>query len=78
MDITKQDFKAFLREFEEKDERKRTVNITESLHSFFKSVAANYDLPISTVIHNVLIQWKQEHQGDIKEDLLKRISKNEF
>jgi hypothetical protein len=73
MSSLEHDFRYFLRDYEGKEERKRTVNVNESLHSFYKNVAATYDFPLSTLIQNILAHWKDEHQELIKEDLLKRI-----
>ncbi|SMG42635.1 hypothetical protein SAMN05661096_02911 [Marivirga sericea] len=60
----------------ENKERNRTLNVPESLHSFFKKASSNYDIGISTLIYNVLTDWKNEYENDIIDDMLIKFRKN--
>ena len=70
------DQKKFLTEenYQELNGRNRTINVKEELHSYFKKVAAHYNVNMSTLITNVLIEWKRENEREIKEDMIRRLS----
>lgn len=54
--------------------RNRTINIKEELHSYYKKVAAHYNVNMSTLITNVLLNWKEENEDDIREDMIKKLN----
>lgn len=55
--------------------RNRTINVNEDIHAFYKNVASHYNVGMSTIITNILIEWREEHKDEIKKELLKRIKK---
>ncbi|MEO9871162.1 hypothetical protein [Ekhidna sp.] len=55
--------------------RNRTVNIKDSLHTYYKHVAMHYDVSMATLITNVLLDWKDEYEELIKEDMMKKLQK---
>lgn len=79
MKISEMNFKEFLNENDLiRDKRNRTVNIKESIHNFYKQVAAHYDVGMSTIITNILLAWKEEHKDHIKADMVRKIRKIDF
>lgn len=73
--------KELIKYFEErselKTERNRTVNIPGSVHNFYKSVSNSFDVKLTDLITNVLIEWQEKHSEDLRNELIKNI-KNQF
>lgn len=66
----------FVRERPESgNKRYKTLNIDEDLHLFFKQTANHYNIPLSDLIYNVLNYWKDEYEGDVRNDILKKLQK---
>lgn len=68
-----------LRKFLEESSKKKsgkykTINLDADLHLFYKQTANHYDLALSELMFNILDQWKEEHQQEIKEDILKNLN----
>lgn len=53
----------------------RTVNVDHDLHHFFKKTSNYYNLSLSDLMNNILENWKEEFQDEIKNDMLKNLSK---
>lgn len=53
-------------------DRNRTINVPESLHSYFKNASIILDTDLKTLITNILLQWKKEHGREIHEATLDR------
>lgn len=58
--------------------RNRTINVTDDLHAFYKKVSSHYNVSISTIISNVLENWREKHRDEIMKDILKKLDKDEF
>ncbi|MCR9249409.1 MAG: hypothetical protein NXI20_03265 [bacterium] len=67
--------KFFEDKVENKSGRNRTINIPDSTHSFYKMVASNFDVKLNALITNILDNWKDLHEDEVKTELIKRISK---
>lgn len=67
-------FKKFLSERSSpKNGKYRTINVDGDLHHFFKQTANHYNIALSDLIYNVLENWKQDYQDDIKNDIRKSL-----
>lgn len=67
-------FKRFIQErTEQRKTRYKTINVDEKLHLFVKQIANHYNLALSDLIYNIVSDWKEEHQDDIKEDMRKNL-----
>ncbi len=53
--------------------RNRTINIEDNLHSYYKKVAAHYNVNMSTIITNILSAWKDENDYEIKNDMIRKL-----
>lgn len=58
-----------------KDEKNRTINIPGSLHSFYKGVSSSFDVTITDLITNILVDWQETHSEEIRSELIKNIKK---
>ncbi|MEQ9229300.1 MAG: hypothetical protein RIF46_01360 [Cyclobacteriaceae bacterium] len=68
-------FKQFIVEPSDKKNgnRHRTVNLDVDLHQFYKRTASHYDIPMANLLHNVLVQWRNQYEEEIKQDMLKEL-----
>ena len=77
--MAKSSLNQFLEEKTEyKSERNRTVNIPESVHSFYKNVSNNFDISMVSLVYNVLTDWQDNYKDEIREEIIKRIKKQGF
>lgn len=60
-----------------KNRQNRTININSDLHLFFKRTANHYNIAISDVVHNILINWKNQYQHQIKEEILTELDNDQ-
>lgn len=64
------DFKRFINSSNQRKTGKfKTLNIDSELHLFYKRIASHYDLPLSDLVFNILIAWKDEHHKDLEDDI---------
>ena len=64
----------YIRETEElKGERNRTLNISDSIHSFLKKISHHYNTSITVVVSNVLLEWKDKYEDEINDDIINKI-----
>ena len=61
-----------------KNERNRTVNVPESIHSFYKNVSNNFDVSMVSLLSNVLLDWQNNYREEIKDEIIKRIKRQGF
>lgn len=61
-----------------KSERNRTINIPESVHSFYKNVSNNFDVSLVTLVSNILLDWQNNYRDEIREEIMKRIKRQGF
>ncbi|MDW3212168.1 MAG: hypothetical protein R8N23_20025 [Reichenbachiella sp.] len=60
----------FIRErIEPKNGKYKTVNVDEDLHLFLKRTANHYNIAMSDLIFNILINWMKSYQSEIKNDM---------
>jgi len=77
--MSKSEFESYFKErANEKQERNRTANIPESLHTFYKNTANNFEISISTLLANVLVKWKDIYGEEVKKEIISRIKKRGF
>ncbi|NQZ76696.1 hypothetical protein [Ekhidna sp.] len=58
---------------EKKNRKYRTVNVDHELHHFLKKTSSYYNIPMSDLVNNILANWKDEFQEEIKNDMLKHL-----
>ncbi|MEP3389128.1 MAG: hypothetical protein ABJO02_13120 [Reichenbachiella sp.] len=66
----------FIRErIEPKNGKYKTVNVDEDLHLFLKRTANHYNIAMSDLIFNILINWMNSYQSEIKKDIQEQFDK---